>query len=920
MTLLTRLCLWSALTCALTAAPPSIRVLTAPSPAAGSSVAVRGVASSQSPIEHIYWLDQRGHRGPVSFQVANVTEWSAELPLTPGVNQFAIVVVDAEGQAATTHFVQHNPTQSGPQVSELRPGTWMGQAVTYSVIDGWNIVEGDIIAGRATPGPFGLTTASTAQLWPLVGGVRKVPYTIANGSSNTTAAISYVNTALTGILQWVPQTTETNYVTFNLDPGNLSGSCQSSVGMVGGQQFIQGSVNCGVDTMAHEMGHAIGLLHEHQRADRNTWITINTANADKPFVAGNIDPATLNAQTVGLYDHASLMHYGAFNFTKNGLAVIESKPAGIPLSNSTGYTPGDIDQIRRLYGATPSTVTITTNPPGLKIAVDGVVYTAPKTFSWALNSTHQLNLPADPQQTTPADGSKYQFAKWNDGGTRAHAIAIGGGTGSLVSPAAKPAYTVYQANFVRLQPFTISASPAASGAVTVNPVPQSIYGGTYFVDRQQVTATATPNGGQNFFGWFGLPYPQGGTPYPFAVQSPLTASGNFTTFPVTIVGQSITGPNTHNPGLYAYVDNGFTYLPQGYSQDYSGPSWAAGTTHSVQVDNPEVPITYNATYSFNNWSDSGAATHSITASSSGVKAVTASFTPVYRSYAYAQQFCGDVQYSIACPNNDCSFSDGTLLGMTATPTAGSGMVFAGWTGDLSGLTNPQSTTIHDQFLPVANFNIVPTILKLTAVSPASPVTSPNALALTLTGTGFVNGSFYTYWNGAYRPSTVVSSTQATMQLSAGDLSATGGQQLDIGNYTASCGAVASATVIVKKSPGTPRLGITKSHTGNFTRGGAGVYTLTVKNAATATGPTSGTVTVTDTIPTGLTLVSLSGTGWTCTANTCTRSNALAVNQSYPAITVNVTVSPTAPASVTNTASVSGGNSPAASASDPTMIQ
>lgn len=97
------------------------------------------------------------------------------------------------------------------------------------------------------------------------------------------------------------------------------------------------------------------------------------------------------------------------------------------------------------------------------------------------------------------------------------------------------------------------------------------------------------------------------------------------------------------------------------------------------------------------------------------------------------------------------------------------------------------------------------------------------------------------------------------------------------------------------------------------------YTVTVTNQAAATGPTKGTVTVTDTIPSGLTLVSMAGTGWTCTSNTCTRTDALGAGKSYPAITVTVDVSSNAPASVTNTVKVSGGDSPAATATNPTTI-
>src|SRR5207244_1965377 len=82
---------------------------------------------------------------------------------------------------------------------------------------------------------------------------------------------------------------------------------------------------------------------------------------------------------------------------------------------------------------------------------------------------------------------------------------------------------------------------------------------------------------------------------------------------------------------------------------------------------------------------------------------------------------------------------------------------------------------------------------------------------------------------------------------------------------------ATATDTVLPLPG---LFLTKTHSGNFTAGQNGAtYTVTVSNIPTG-GITTGTVTVTDTLPSGLTLVgSMSGTGWTCAANTCTRSDA-----------------------------------------------
>ncbi|MDP8979506.1 MAG: carbohydrate binding domain-containing protein, partial [Acidobacteriota bacterium] len=110
------------------------------------------------------------------------------------------------------------------------------------------------------------------------------------------------------------------------------------------------------------------------------------------------------------------------------------------------------------------------------------------------------------------------------------------------------------------------------------------------------------------------------------------------------------------------------------------------------------------------------------------------------------------------------------------------------------------------------------------------------------------------------------------------------------------------------------LSIVKTHTGNFIQGQQhAAYSVTVSNAANAT-PSSGTVTVTETLPPGLTLVSMSGTGWTCAA-TCTRADILNPGSSYPPITVTVNVAANASSPQVNMVSVNGGGS----ASDSTTI-
>jgi uncharacterized repeat protein (TIGR01451 family) len=121
-------------------------------------------------------------------------------------------------------------------------------------------------------------------------------------------------------------------------------------------------------------------------------------------------------------------------------------------------------------------------------------------------------------------------------------------------------------------------------------------------------------------------------------------------------------------------------------------------------------------------------------------------------------------------------------------------------------------------------------------------------------------------------------------------------------------------------PAAPVLAITKTHTGNFTQGQQGApYTVTVSNTGNA--PTSGTITVTETVPSGLVLVSMAGTGWTCPSpgNTCSRSDVLAAGASYPVITVTVNVLATASSPQVNQVSASQPGLPPATTSDSTNI-
>ena len=116
-----------------------------------------------------------------------------------------------------------------------------------------------------------------------------------------------------------------------------------------------------------------------------------------------------------------------------------------------------------------------------------------------------------------------------------------------------------------------------------------------------------------------------------------------------------------------------------------------------------------------------------------------------------------------------------------------------------------------------------------------------------------------------------------------------------------------AQVVSATSDPAVNLSVTKTHTGNFISGSTGQYTITVSNAA-GVEREDNTVTVTDTLPAGLTYNSASGTGWTCAAVaqvvTCTHPATLDSGASFPVLNLVVNVVEAAAASVTNSVTVS----------------
>jgi hypothetical protein len=886
------------------------------------TIRIHGMARGVAGIQRVEWDSDRELGGLATIhgtRAALSIRWETEpIPLHAGRNRVKVRAVDASNQAATEFatidYFPENPAP--PAQSELRQSIYRGKPVTYQVRNGMAIFQGDILLGPADEidaptsrlKPRSSTLANTSGLWPAVSGVVHIPYT-GTTNSNITSAIASFNTTFSGIIQWVPRTSEANYANWNLNASDHSGSCEAFVGMVGGKQDMTGSIDCVVSTLLHEMGHVSGLWHEQSRMDRNSYVNVISANIDKPQ-ASNFDQVLVNELDQGLYDYASIMHYGATLFGKFGLApTLESIPAGIPLSNNTGYTTSDVEAIKRLCGHPSTSVTIDSNPSGAQVIVDGSTITTPKTFNWSLNSSHTLDLPSDPQTI---GGQLHIFGRWNNQGgtTRTNSITITPGNNTVYSPGTVPLNPVYVANFIPIYQYSLSAN-TTNGTAVATPAPSLTFNGkNYYTNRQLIALTATPNSGFGFFEWFNISlFNLYANPNNLYVANDLTNTQPLFK-PAPILTVNTTAPLFPSVGAFPpiaiNVDGSSIFPPQNFT-------WTSSHTLDGTPLNPS-PVTTNISYAYGSWSDGMAEVHSVSPAASN-QTVTATYTPTYRAIVLPNPFCGGT----VGPNTDQNNLNGAMVNYTATPA--SGFSFVGWSGDFSGTSTSFPVTVHDEIVATANFNLsgLTAPLAISSISPSSTGAGAGAPTLSITGTGF-GPSTFGFWNNSFRTVTYHSSTFVTMQLNAGDVVTPGYYNVQLDNNPGSCQFYVNSSYPVTITSAPPSLSISKIHSGNFTQGQAGSYTVTVTNAVGA-GSTSGTVTMTEMPPAGMSITSMSGTNWTCPSGglTCTNTTTLPGGVSYLPITVNVSIAGNAAPSLTNMVQVSGGAAATAGNSDMTTI-
>lgn len=128
--------------------------------------------------------------------------------------------------------------------------------------------------------------------------------------------------------------------------------CYSFLGKIGGRQELSLGTGCSVGNAIHEIGHAVGMFHEHTRTDRDQYITIYPENIENgrlnQFEKYNL---LYDGFDYGTFDFSSIMLYSSFAF-----ALDYSRPSMTKKDGSYFYgqrvalSSGDIAGISYIYG------------------------------------------------------------------------------------------------------------------------------------------------------------------------------------------------------------------------------------------------------------------------------------------------------------------------------------------------------------------------------------------------------------------------------------------------------------------------------------------------------------------------------------------------------------------------------------------
>ncbi|MCX7944254.1 MAG: hypothetical protein N2746_07090 [Deltaproteobacteria bacterium] len=246
-------------------------------------------------------------------------------------------------------------------------------------------------------------------------------------------------------------------------------------------------------------------------------------------------------------------------------------------ANSQTYTCSNFGYMGVAYGDVVSDadavqVTIATDPSGLELNIDNIVFKAPRTFNWIIGSSHSVNV--KPEQKS-ADGKfRYYYDSRSDGKDMLDPI---------IAPSVPSTIT-----FKFITNYQFKSVPSDTNAGKVNPYcnPEC-----WLMPNSQITLTATANAGYEFVGFSGdINTTQ--NPYQFNITKPTSVVANFKKSVVpTYTITASAGPNGK------IEPSGIINVPQGGSQTFLITPNQGYHIDQLLVDGKQVASTNSYTFS-----------------------------------------------------------------------------------------------------------------------------------------------------------------------------------------------------------------------------------------------------------------------------------------------------------------------------------
>ncbi|KAF9288205.1 hypothetical protein BGZ68_000668 [Mortierella alpina] len=149
-------------------------------------------------------------------------------------------------------------------------------------------------------------------------------------------------------IRFQERTTEANYIRFFEGQG-----CYSYTGMIGGRQDLSLGYGClEHGTILSELATALGLVHEHNRSDRDDYLLVLFWNV-QPWFQPQFKKLSPSQNTLyGPFNYKSITLWGSYHFSMNKDIPVMIPKAGVVLSepkDKANLSYGDISNVRKMY-------------------------------------------------------------------------------------------------------------------------------------------------------------------------------------------------------------------------------------------------------------------------------------------------------------------------------------------------------------------------------------------------------------------------------------------------------------------------------------------------------------------------------------------------------------------------------------------